>query len=102
MDDGGICAGNRNSGTPEAGRHRPSHPTARPGQNSLLDSMVHGHHLLSLAHGHGNGFDPAVLASQGALGLLASTGLSRPEGSGGPGILGKQFVQFPIAHWYRI
>lgn len=101
MDDGGICAGDRNSGTPEASGHRPPHPIARPGQNSLLDTMVHGHHLLSLAYGDGHGIDPAVLASQGALGFFASSGLSGPKGVGGPGILGKQFVQSPTASQYR-
>lgn len=95
MDDGRIRAGDRDVGTPEAGRHRPSYPATRPGQDSFLDIMGHGHHLLSLAYGDGHDTDPAVLASQRALGLLASTELSGPKSARGTGILGKQFVHSP-------
>lgn len=96
MDDGGIRAGDRNSRAAKAGSHRPPHATTRPEQDSLLDTMVHGYYLLSLVDSHGHGINPAVLASQGTLGLFAPAELSGPKGVRRTSILGKQLVHSPI------
>jgi hypothetical protein len=92
MDDNRIRAGDRNAGATETGRHLAPNPATRPQPGSLLATMDHGRHLLSLAHSHGHDPDSAVLAASGPVGLLAAAELPASEDFGGLGLLGEQYV----------